>query len=101
MTEVIALAKKEKADIVIGTDPDADRMGIAIPKDKEKTEYQLLSGNQIGTLLCDYLIHTAKELHKDPRVPVVVKSIVTTDLIKRITEKNGGIERMCSPDSNT
>ncbi|MFA6890731.1 MAG: phospho-sugar mutase [Sphaerochaetaceae bacterium] len=93
MTEVIALAKKEKADIVIGTDPDADRMGIAIPKDKEKTEYQLLSGNQIGTLLCDYLIHTAKELHKDPRVPVVVKSIVTTDLIKRITEKNGGIEK--------
>lgn len=93
MSRVIQLAKKEKADIVIGTDPDADRMGLAIPKNKEKTEYQLLTGNQIGVLLCDYLIHIAKELHKDSRTPMVVKSIVTTDLIKRITEANGGVEK--------
>jgi len=92
MTKVIALAKAEKADIVIGTDPDADRMGLAIPKNKDKTEYQLLTGNQIGTLLCDYLIRTAKELHKDSRTPLVVKSLVTTDLIKKITEENGGVE---------
>jgi len=56
MEKVIDLAIKEKADIVLGTDPDADRLGIAIPKNKEKSEYQLLSGNQIATLLCDYLL---------------------------------------------
>lgn len=91
MEKVIALAKKEKADIVLGTDPDADRLGIAIPKDSAKTEYQLLTGNQIATLLSDYLLVTAKELGLGGgRSPLVVKSLVTTDLVRDIAEKNGG-----------
>jgi len=89
MEKVIDLAIKEKADIVLGTDPDADRLGIAIPKNKEKSEYQLLSGNQIATLLCDYLLETSIE-QKREGIPFVVKSLVTTDLIKKITEANGG-----------
>jgi phosphoglucomutase len=89
MEKVIELAKKEKADIVLGTDPDADRLGIAIPKNKEKSEYQLLSGNQIATLLCDYLLETSKEMNKSG-IPFVAKSLVTTDLVKKITESYGG-----------
>ncbi len=89
MEKVIELAIKEKADIVLGTDPDADRLGIAIPKNKEKSEYQLLSGNQIATLLCDYLLETSKEQNRSG-IPFVAKSLVTTDLVKKITESYGG-----------
>ncbi|MGD1817105.1 MAG: phospho-sugar mutase [Pleomorphochaeta sp.] len=92
MEKVIELAKKEKADIVLGTDPDADRLGIAIPKNKEKDEYQLLSGNQIATLLCDYLLETSKEQNRSG-IPFVAKSLVTTDLVKKITLANGGISK--------
>jgi len=86
MKMVLALAKESKADIVLGTDPDADRLGIAIPLTPEKDSYQLLSGNQIAVLLCDYLIN-ASEGEKNP---VCVKSLVTTDLVKQITEGHGG-----------
>jgi len=89
MTKVIELAKEVKADIVLGTDPDADRLGIAIPTNSDKTEYQLLTGNQIATLLVDYLLTTALESNKHPGLkPLVVKSLVTTDLVKKIAEKN-------------
>ena len=90
MEKVIALAKEIKADIVLGTDPDADRLGIAIPKTPEKNDYLLLTGNQIATLLADYLINTEKELGKATDRPMLVKSLVTTDLVKKIAEKNGG-----------
>ncbi len=89
MEKVIELAIKEKADIVLGTDPDADRLGIAIPKTKDKKEYQLLSGNQIAVLLCDYLLETSAQM-KRKGTPLVVKSLVTTDLVKTITESYGG-----------
>ncbi len=90
MRLVIQLAKEVKADIVLGTDPDADRLGIAIPNDKEKVEYTLLSGNQIAVLLSDYLIQRNKELNDAHKTPLVVKSFVTTDLVREITERNGG-----------
>ena len=91
MEKVLALAKTEGADIVLGTDPDADRLGIAIPLSKKKDEYRLLSGNQIATLLCDYLINTALELGVNQKRPLCVKSLVTTDLVKKITEAHGGV----------
>ncbi|MDY5931478.1 MAG: phospho-sugar mutase [Candidatus Ornithospirochaeta sp.] len=90
MTKVIELAKLEGADIVLGTDPDSDRLGIAIPKDEKKTDYLLLTGNQIATLLVDYLLMTASEQSKSLKRPLVVKSLVTTDLVKKITENHGG-----------
>ena len=90
MTKVIALAKEVKADIVLGTDPDADRLGIAIPTTPEKTDYLLLTGNQIATLLADYLLMTSKE-QKREGTPLVVKSLVTTDIIRKIAEANGGV----------
>jgi phosphoglucomutase len=88
MEKVIALAKKEKADIVLGTDPDADRLGIAIPKTPAKDDYLLLTGNQIATLLVDYLLETKKELNISG-IPFVAKSLVTTDLVRKIAEANG------------
>lgn len=89
MTRVIELAKSVKADIVLGTDPDADRMGLAIPADSEKTSYQLLTGNQIATLLADYLLTTSRQQGGRERKPLVVKSLVTTDLVKKIAQENG------------
>ncbi len=90
MQKAIALGKEIKADIVLGTDPDADRLGIAIPTDPSKTDYLLLTGNQIATLLVDYLIGTAAEMKREG-TPFVAKSLVTTDLVRKIVEKHGGV----------
>lgn len=89
MTKVIELAKAVKADIVLGTDPDADRMGLAIPTDSGKTDYLLLTGNQIASLLADYLLCTNREQGSRDRKPLVVKSLVTTDLVRKIAKENG------------
>lgn len=87
MALVLALAKEKKADLVLGTDPDADRLGLAIPIDETKEEYQLLTGNEIATLLADFLMITQTQ----SKQPVVVKSIVTTNLVKAIVEQRGGV----------
>ena len=89
MRSVIELAKKTGADIVLGTDPDADRLGIAIPTDPSKKDYLLLTGNQIATLFADYLIQTSRELKRDG-IPFIAKSLVTTDLVRKIAERHGG-----------
>ena len=79
----LKLAKKQDADIVLATDPDADRMGIAA-KNKEG-EYVLLTGNQPGAILLDYL---AKYKHTDKQ-RVVFNTIVTSNLAKAICERHG------------
>ena len=90
MRLVLRKAKEVGADIVLGTDPDSDRLGIAIPSSPDKSEYTLLSGNQIAVLLTDYLIERYKDLAYTDKRPVVVKSFVTTDLVRAITEAHGG-----------
>lgn len=89
MKMAIELAKEMKADIVLGTDPDADRLGIAIPLSEKKDAYRLLSGNEIAILLVDYLMSADKEKNYEKR-PLVVKSLVTTDLVKEIVQSQGG-----------
>lgn len=79
----VALAEKSGADIVIGTDPDADRLGAAV---KTSGGYRLISGNEMGVLLIDYIFSHGKDL---PKNPVVVKTIVTTDLAARVAESYG------------
>lgn len=86
MKMVLDLARESKADIVLGTDPDADRLGIAIPLTSDKEAYQLLTGNQIAVLMCDYLINAVDSSKR----AVSVKSLVTTDLVRSITEAHGG-----------
>ena len=83
----IKLGDEIGADVVIGTDPDCDRMGIAV-RDDEGT-FRLLNGNQIGALLLDYIITRLKESNSMPSNPAIVKTIVTTTLADRIAKSNG------------
>ena len=85
----IELAKKEKADLVMATDPDGDRLGIALPKNDAKSSWVLLTGNRIGTLLADYIFSSRKELGSLPADGQFIKTIVTTDLQKRLAESYG------------
>ena len=78
----IELAKKNKADIVFGTDPDCDRVGIAI---RYKDEYLLLTGNQVGALLVDYICSN-KDISKLKK-PAIIKTIVTNELGCEIAKK--------------
>lgn len=80
-------AAKCNADLLLATDPDADRVGMAI-KNKDG-EYQLISGNQAGILLLDYICSRRIALNRMPKDPVLVKSIVTTDLADRIAASYG------------
>jgi phosphoglucomutase len=77
MKLALELAEKEKAHLVLATDPDADRLGIAVP---DNGTFTLLTGNQLGVLLLDYILTTRKELGTLPQRAAYVKSIVTTDL---------------------
>ncbi len=83
----IELGNKIGADVVIGTDPDCDRMGLAVRD--FSGEFRLLNGNQIGVLLLDYIITRLKEDGSMPKNPAVVKTIVTTTLADRLAKKNG------------
>jgi phosphoglucomutase len=83
----IDLGKKEKADVVMATDPDADRLGIAVPDGKG--DFVLITGNQLGSLLMDYILLSRTELGTMPKKAAVVKSIVTTSLQDGIARKYG------------
>ena len=83
----IKLADKISADVVIGTDPDCDRMGVAVRDDKG--EFVLLTGNQIGALLLDYILLRHKERGDLPANGAVVKTIVTTNLADKIAKSYG------------
>lgn len=81
------LGEKEKADCVMATDPDADRFGTAFP-DKDG-KFVLVSGNQMGALLMEYVLISRKELGLMPKVPAVVRSIVTSPFGDAICKKFG------------
>ena len=83
----VDLAKANGADFILGSDPDADRVGIMV---KTKSgEYKVLSGNQTGVLLLDYLIGAMKRTGKLPENPVALKSLVTTEMARKVAEVNG------------
>ena len=83
----IEYAKKNNADLLLATDPDCDRVGIAV-KD-ENNEFVLLSGNEVGLLLLDYICSQRIKHNKMPQNPVMVKTVVTMDLGERIAESYG------------
>lgn len=83
----VELADKIKSDVVIGTDPDADRMGIAIRNDEGK--FVLLNGNQIGVLLANYIFLRKKETGTMPKNGALVKTIVTTELARALATSYG------------
>lgn len=87
MAMAIAKAKEVNADIVLASDPDADRIGCVIRN--KKGDYQLINGNQICLILLNYLMTRNAELGHLNNNEYVVKTIVTTETIKSIAEKNG------------
>jgi len=87
MRLALDLAKETSADIVLGTDADSDRLGVAVP-DREGN-YSLLTGNQIGVILIDYYLRRLAENDKLPDNGVVIKTIVTTDLQADIARAAG------------
>lgn len=82
----IALAKAEHADGVLSTDPDADRLGVAV---LHQGEYILLTGNQTGSILIDYCFSSRKELGKMPVNPVMFNTVVTSDLGEKVATAYG------------
>ena len=83
----VDIAKKEGADFILGSDPDADRVGIMV-RTKED-DFVVISGNQTGVLLLDYLIGAKKRTGKLPEKPVALKTIVTTEMARKVAEVNG------------
>lgn len=80
-------ARRCNADLLLATDPDCDRVGIAVKDDRG--EYVLLSGNETGLLLLDYICSQRAKHHKMPNNPVMVKTIVTMELAERIAADYG------------
>ncbi len=82
----LKLAKDIKPDLLLATDPDCDRVGIAIPN---KDEYKLFSGNDVGALLLDFVLSRRKENGTLPKDPIAVKTIVSTELCRKIADNYG------------
>ncbi len=88
-----ALAEKVDADIALATDPDADRLGVVAKRTTQdgtrKTEWLPMTGNQVGSILCYFILN---ELHQQGRLPsdgIIIKTAVTTDLLNRIADHFG------------
>ncbi len=77
----LKLAETVDPDLLLATDPDSDRVGIAV---KHNGEFTLMTGNEVGTLLLNYLLKRKTELHTLPKNPVAVKTIVSTELADRV-----------------
>ncbi|MBQ3537133.1 MAG: phospho-sugar mutase [Clostridia bacterium] len=84
--EALKIAESKKADLLLATDPDCDRVGIAVLTDGE---YKLLSGNDVGCLLVDYILSEKKKMGTLSENPVIIKSIVSSDMSTAIAESYG------------
>ena len=82
----LKLCETEKPDLLLATDPDCDRVGIAVP---DGDHYELFTGNEVGALLLEYICKERIALGTMPKNPVAVKTIVTTDITKAICAKYG------------
>ena len=83
----VDLAKKNNADFILGSDPDADRVGIMVRTKDD--DFVVISGNPTGVLLLDYLIGAKRRTGKMPEKPVALKTIVTTEMARKVAEVNG------------
>ena len=82
----LALCRKVKPDLLLGTDPDCDRMGVAVP---EGDDYRLITGNEMGVLLLDYICCRRLENGTMPQNPVAVTTIVSTDMADAVAADYG------------
>ena len=82
----LKLAETVKPDMLLATDPDCDRVGIAV---SDKGEYKLITGNDVGVLLLNYILSRRKELGTLPEKPIAIKTIVSSELCKEIAKDYG------------
>ena len=82
----LEMAKSEMPDIIFGTDPDCDRIGVVV---NAGNQFKVLTGNQTGLLLTEYVLSSLKETNKLPSNGVVIKTIVTTEGARKIAEAYG------------
>lgn len=82
----VEMTKDEKADLIVATDPDCDRVGIAV---LDNGEYKLMTGNEVGIMFTEYLLSSLKEQGRLPANPIVVKTIVTSQLVSEIAKDYG------------
>lgn len=83
----IEYAKRENADIIFGTDPDSDRIGVVVKN--SNGEYVVLNGNQTGTILCEYILRNMNKRNMLSKKASVVKTIVTTEMVRAVGESYG------------
>lgn len=86
MAVELAEKKEKKPDLIFSTDPDCDRMGLLV---RDEGQYRSLNGNEIGVLMSDYLLHKLKEDDKLPEKGVIIKTIVTTEMVRKIARDYG------------
>ena len=84
LTKGLELCGKEKPDLLLATDPDCDRVGIAVP---DGEGYALFTGNEVGALLLEYIARERTAMGTMPKNPIAVKTIVTTDITRAIAKK--------------
>ena len=82
----LALCREIKPDLLLGTDPDCDRMGVAVP---EGDDYRLITGNEMGVLLLDYICRKRLENGTMPKNPVAITTIVSTDMADAVANAYG------------
>ena len=87
LTLGLQTAERNCCDILLATDPDADRVGVAV---FDEGRYKLLTGNETGILLCDYLLNKRRKEGTLPETPLIIKTIVTTELAFPIVQNYGG-----------
>ncbi len=85
-SKAIDLARVKNADVIIATDPDSDRLGVCV---KHGNDYRLLSGNEIGTILFDYIIKARIKTRTMPESPLMIKTIVSSSMTNEIAQKYG------------
>ena len=83
----VELAEREGADFILGSDPDADRVGIMVRT--KSGRFEVISGNQTGVLLLDYLIGAMRRAERLPEKAVALKTIVTTEMARKVAQVNG------------
>ncbi len=86
MQEGLELCRQVKPDLLLGTDPDCDRMGVAVP---DGEDYRLITGNEMGVLLLDYICRKRLENGTMPEAPVAVTTIVSTDMADAVAKEYG------------
>ncbi len=88
--EIIVRARQIGADVIIATDPDCDRLGVAAPLTTDSSgQWRTINGNQIGALLADFVCHKMQQLGQLTPKSYVIKTLVTTELIRRVAESYG------------